>query len=71
VPANIVLLPPLPCSPELNPMENVWEFPRGNFLSLRVWDSYDAITEACCDAWNKLMRMPEVPSREWLKFGVV
>jgi hypothetical protein len=45
VPANIVLLPLPPYSPELNPMENVWEFLRGNFLSLRVWDGYDAITE--------------------------
>ena len=46
VPENtIVLLPLPPYSPELNPMENVWEFLRGNFLSLRVWDGYDAITE--------------------------
>jgi hypothetical protein len=22
-------------------MENVWEFLRGNFLSHRVWDTYD------------------------------
>jgi DDE superfamily endonuclease len=57
-PDNIVLLPLPPYSPELNPMENVWEFMRGNFLSHRVWDSYDAIIAACCDGWNKLMRMP-------------
>jgi DDE superfamily endonuclease len=30
VPDNIVLLPLPPYSPELNPMENVWEFLRGN-----------------------------------------
>ena len=40
-------------------MENAWEFLRGNFLSHRVWDGYDAIIEACCDAWNKLIQMPE------------
>jgi hypothetical protein len=57
-PDNIVLLPLPLYSPELNPMENVWEFMRGNFLSHRVWDSYDAIIAACCDGWNKLMRMP-------------
>ena len=59
LPENIVLLPLPPYAPELNPMENVWEFMRGNFLSHRVWDGYDAIIEACCDAWNKLMQMPE------------
>jgi len=71
VPANIVLLPLPPYSPELNPMENVWEFLRGNFLSHRVWDGYEAIIEACCDAWNKLMRMPEniasITRRSWAK----
>ena len=38
LPDNIVLLPLPPYAPELNPMENVWEFMRGNFLSHRVRD---------------------------------
>lgn len=59
VPDNIVLLRLPPYAPELNPVENVWEFLRGNFLSHRVWDSYEAVIHACRDAWNKLMRMPE------------
>ena len=59
VPKNIVLLPLPPYAPELNPMENVWEFMRGNDLSHRVWDGYEAIIDACCDGWNKLMRMPD------------
>ena len=70
-PANIVLLPLPPYAPELNPMENVWEFMRGNFLSHCVWDGYDAILEACCDAWNKLMQMTEriasLTRRTWAK----
>jgi hypothetical protein len=32
VPDNIALLPLPPYSPELNPLENVWEFMRGNWL---------------------------------------
>jgi hypothetical protein len=48
-----------------------WEFLRGNFLSLCVWDGYDAIIEACCNAWNKLMRIPEtiasLTRRPWAK----
>jgi hypothetical protein len=71
VPDNIVLLPLPPYAPELNPMENVWEFMRSNFLSHHVWDGYDAIIEACCNAWNKLMQMTEriasLTRRGWAK----
>ena len=41
VPANISLLPIPPYTPELNPMENVWDYLRGNILSHTVWDSYE------------------------------
>jgi hypothetical protein len=34
-------------------MENVWQYLRQNYRSNRVFDSYDAIVDACCDAWNK------------------
>ena len=57
VPDNISLLPLPRYAPELNPVENVWEFLRANFLSHRIWHGYDAIVDACCDAWNALMRM--------------
>jgi transposase len=71
VPDNISLLPLPPYAPELNPMENVWEFLRGNFLSHRVWNTYEAILEACRSAWNKLMHMPEqiasLTRRPWAK----
>ena len=59
VPDNISLLPLPRYAPELNPVENVWEYLRQNWLSHRVWDSYEAIVEACCDARNMLMRSPE------------
>jgi hypothetical protein len=69
LPDNIVLLALSPHSPELDPMENAWEFMRGNFLSHCVWDGYDAIIGACCDAWNKLIQMTErialLTSRSW------
>jgi transposase len=55
VPDNIVLLPLPPYAPELNPAENNWEYLRGNELSHCVWDSYEAIVDACCSAWNGLM----------------
>ena len=36
VPDNIALLALPPYAPELNPMENVWEYMRGNDLSHRI-----------------------------------
>jgi putative transposase len=55
VPQNVTLLRLPPYSPELNPIENVWQYLRGNQLSRRVWQSYDDIVQACCDAWNWLI----------------
>ena len=37
-------------SPELNPMENVWDYLRGNKLSHLVWNSYEAMLAACAEA---------------------
>ena len=54
-----MLLPLPPYAPELNPVENVWQFIRANFLSHRVWQTYDDIVEACRNAWNKLMQLPD------------
>lgn len=71
LPANIGLLHLPPYSPELNPVENVWQFLRQNFLSNRVYDNYRAIVDACCDAWNALMAAPErirsITSRDYAK----
>ena len=55
VPDNISLLPLPPYSPELNPVENVWQFLRQNHLSNRVYETYEAIVDACCDAQNALV----------------
>ena len=58
VPDNITLLPLPPRAPELNPVENFWQFIRDNWLSNRVFQSYDDIVAHCCDAWNKLIDRP-------------
>ncbi|WP_394890068.1 transposase [Mesorhizobium sp. AaZ16] len=58
VPENItpIFLPSR--SPELNPVENLWPYPRSNWLSKRVFETYDAIIDAACEAWQKLLAMP-------------
>ena len=71
VPGNLTLLPLPSYSPELNPVENVWEYLRQNKLSHRVWESYDAIVATCCEAWNWLVAAPDrlasITRREWAK----
>jgi transposase len=70
-PDNPSLLPLPPYSPELNPQENVWQYLRQNYLSHRVFDSYSAILDVCCEAWNKLIAQPEriasIATRDWAK----
>ena len=58
VPPNITLVPLPPKCPELNPQENVWQFIRENWLSNRIFKSFDDIVDHCCDAWNKLTAQP-------------
>jgi transposase len=61
-------------SPELNPVENIWQYLRQNQLSNRVFDNYDAIVEACCDAWNALTAQPgrihSIATRPWASASV-
>ncbi len=65
----LLLLPLPPYSPELNPVENLWQFLRQNHLSNRVCETCEAIVDACCDAWNALVAEPErittIASRDW------
>ena len=69
VPHNISILLLPPYSPELNPQENVWQYLRQNYLANRVFDTYEAIVDACCDAWNKLTNQPatitSIATRQW------
>ena len=69
VPDNITILPLPSKSPELNPTENIWQFMRDNWLSNRIFESYDDILDHCCEAWNKLVDQPwiimSIGLRQW------
>ena len=69
VPANITLLPLPPKCPELNPVENVWQFMRDNWLSNRIFSSYDNVVDHSCHAWNRLIDQPwrimSIGLRQW------
>jgi DDE superfamily endonuclease len=69
VPPNITLLPLPPKCPELNPIENVWQFMRDNWLSNRIFQSCQEVLDHCCTAWNKLIEQPwriiSIGMRDW------
>ena len=69
VPENITILPLPSKSPELNPVENLWQFMRDNYLSNRIFKNYDDIVDHCCHAWNKVVDQPwrimSIGTREW------
>jgi transposase len=50
---------PLPAKcPELNPVDNVWQFMRDNWLSNRIFISYADILDQCCFAWIRPVDQP-------------
>jgi hypothetical protein len=53
----------------VSPRENVWQFLRGNWLSNRIFKSFDDIADPCCEAWNKLVDQPwritSIGLRDW------
>ena len=69
VPKNITIILLPSRSPELNPVENVWQYLRANYLSNRVFENHDAILDAGCEAWNQLIDRPHVITsigmRDW------
>ncbi|RVP94420.1 IS630 family transposase [Sinorhizobium meliloti] len=69
VPENITILPLPPKSPELNPVENIWQFMRDNWFSNRVFKSYEDIVDHCCHAWRTLLDQPwkimSIGRRKW------
>ena len=69
VPPNITSVPLPPKCPELNVMENIWQFMRDNWLSNRVFPSGEAIVDHCCHAWNRLVDQPwrimSIGLRDW------
>jgi hypothetical protein len=68
---TLILLPSR--APELNPVENVWQYIRANWLSNRVFETYEAIIDAACEAWRKLIELPEIITsigmRDWAHVG--
>src|SRR3954447_23930204 len=69
VPDNLTLVLLPARAPELNPVENIWQFLRDNWLSSRVFGSYADIVDHGCGAWNRLIDQPwlimSIGLRDW------
>ena len=69
IPENVTLVRLPPYAPELNPIENVWEYLRGNKLAITVFDDYDDIVDKACAAWNFFAddpkRIASITTRSW------
>src|SRR5262245_36848703 len=72
-PNNISRLQHPPRAPELNGQENIWQFMRQNWLSNRIFKSFDDIVDHCCYARNTLIEQPckimSLPRRDWAAVG--
>ena len=70
IPSNITLVPLPAYSPELNPVERVWLHLKERFLSHRLLNDYDAIVNAACAAWRRLLaetgRITSLCSYPWI-----
>ena len=69
LPHNLSLLPLPATSPELNPVEQVWQWIRQHSLANRVFKDYQEIVDEACDAWNIFANQADlirsIGSREW------
>ena len=69
VPENMTLVPLPSKSPELNPVENIWQYMRDNWLSNLLFKSHNEIVGHCCISWNKLVDRPwlvmSIGMRDW------
>ena len=69
-PSNLSLVPLPAYSPELNPVEQLWQQLRDQFWSNRCFKGYDDIVESCCQAWNQYTSQKNVIrnlcSRRWV-----
>jgi putative transposase len=56
-------------SPELDPVENLWQFIHDDWLGNRIFPSYPDILDQCCDVWNKVIAQPwrimSIGMRRW------
>ena len=70
VPPTIKLLPLPPYSPELNPVEHIWDHLRENTFKNTAFDSLDDVVDTLCAGLKNLHESPEtvrsLTSFDWI-----
>ena len=70
-PANLTLLHRPAYSPELNPMEQVFQFLKANFLANRVFPTGEDVDANLAEAWNRFASQPDriasITARSWAR----
>lgn len=59
IPENIRLIPQPAYSPELNPVEHIWDELREKYFQNRSFSSLDLVIDALCQGLNALVNDPE------------
>lgn len=59
IPENIRLIKQPSYSPELNPVEHIWDDIREKYFHNRIFTSLDSLTEKLCEALNTLSNDPD------------
>jgi transposase len=54
IPENVEILHLPPYSPELNPVERLWQWLRRNFMRNRLFEKLNQVEKALAEAWNHL-----------------
>lgn len=71
IPPNLSLSPLPPYSPELNPMEQVWQKIKADHLTNTTFKDYEDIVQRCSEAWNSFSNedgnIKQLCSRAWAK----
>lgn len=66
---NVSLLKLPPASPELNPVELLWQQLRQRYLANRCFQDHEELVQACCEAWNEFTAIPgalhQLGTRPW------
>ena len=69
IPQNISFIYLPPYSPELNPIEQVWQQLKQKWFSNRCYKNYEEIVNATVEAWNAFSSLPgavkNLTSRNW------
>lgn len=72
IPKNITIIKLPPYSPELNPMEQVFQQLRKLKLSNACYNNFEDIDTACVEAWNSFVKfkgnIKKLALRDWANY---